>query len=93
MEHMGMDLSRGDNVDPPAAPEQVDGRATVNRATVDPAEETDGESSEPPAAEPIAEFWDACWTLEDEYVPRAIVAPEHHPRVRRKHLPDVIVLL
>ncbi len=29
------------------------------------------------------EFWDACWTLEDEWIPRAVVRPE--PRVRRVH--------
>ena len=27
------------------------------------------------------EFWDACWTLEDEMIPRAVVRPE--PRSRR----------
>ena len=27
------------------------------------------------------EFWDACWTLEDEMIPRAVVRPE--PQSRR----------
>lgn len=33
------------------------------------------------AEEQETEFWDACWTLEDEMIPRAVVRPE--PQSRR----------
>jgi hypothetical protein len=55
-----------------------------------------GAGSPPPSADHLAadsaderewadetEFWDACWTLEDEMIPRAVVRPDTRPRTIR----------
>lgn len=39
------------------------------------------------------EFWDACWTLEDEWIPRAVVRPEPAPRRVPITVPTVFGLL
>jgi hypothetical protein len=40
------------------------------------------------------EFWDACWTLEDEWLPRAVLRSRPRPPGRRaKQLPEVFALL
>lgn len=46
----------------------------------DSAPETD--RPEPPGSDPAdTEFWDACWTLEDEWQPKFVVRSDPHPHV------------
>jgi hypothetical protein len=65
----------------------LDGRLAAVLAAGAPAGSTDGNAAveavdERDSAEET-EFWDACWTLEDEWIPRAVVRPE--PPVRPVH--------
>jgi hypothetical protein len=85
---MGMDLFFGGIADAPLASESIDGEATV-----DPSEIVG--TADPVDVDPAdTEFWDACWTLEDEWLPRAIVRSEPQRQDHRANpLPEVFVLL
>ena len=90
-----MEYSLGGFADDPLASASADGHPTVGALDADEARQFAGSGSaeETPEAEDT-EFWDACWTLEDEWMPRVVVRSE--PRPRRAHvtqLPEVFVLL
>jgi hypothetical protein len=80
MEHMGMELSLiTEFVDVAHASGPIGGRSSAT-STIDLLAGSVGGA---PAADPAddresgddTEFWDACWTLEDERVPRSVVRP------------------
>ena len=87
-----MELSLGGFADAPLASASADGHSTVG--------DIDGESSGDFSGSGLAEesedteFWDACWTLEDEWMPRVVVRSQ--PKPQHKHitqLPEVFALL
>jgi hypothetical protein len=39
------------------------------------------------------EFWDACWTLEEEWLPGVVVQADSRPLRRRTQPPEFFVLL
>ena len=84
-----MDSSLGNSADAPLAPALIDGPSMAV-----PAEPVPGDLDST-SGEPVdTEFWDACWTLEDEWIPRAVVRPEPRQRHHRgKQLPEVFALL
>ncbi len=80
----------------------LDGRLAGVLATGSPVASADGTADGTTVVEAVderdsaeqTEFWDACWTLEDEWIPRAVVPAEPRSRrVQTASVPTVFALL
>jgi hypothetical protein len=82
-----MDFSLGGIADAPLVSASIDGRLAVDS----------GEEVADVATETMevadTEFWDACWTLEDEWFPGAAARLEPRPQHKQAQLPEVFALL